>query len=140
MVEQIPVINHYRRDAREQARHRMRTRLGGIGGVGAALGITAIVVMAPMAQGANSGPTSVAPASVPVVTTVHTVTAPLVTHEEALELPTFTVNPPPPPPPRVKTHKTYQSSNTLAADDVAGDDGGGCSGHHYDGEWDGETP
>ena len=138
MVEQVPVIKNYRRDAREQARHRMHTRLGGIGGVAAALGITAIVVMAPMAQGANAGPTYVAPASLPVVTTVHTVTAPLVTHEEALELPTFTLNPPPPAP---KVHKAHHSPAPVAADDVAGDDGGGgCSGHHSDGEWDPDKP
>ena len=134
MVEQIPVINHYRRETRLQARRRLHTRLGGIGGVAAAMGITAIVVMAPMAQGANSGPTSVTPASIPVATTVHAVTAPLVTHDEALELPSFTLNPPPPAP-KVKTHKTHVSSAQVAADDVAGDDAeGGCSGQHHDGD------
>jgi len=137
MIEQVPVTNHFRRDAREQARHRMRTRLGGIGGVAAALGITALVVMAPMAQGANPAPVAVAPAQAPVVTTVGAGTAPVVTSTEALELPSFTLNPPPPAPVVKKKAKVKTPNVDAQAQEVAGEgDHGGCGDKSYDGNKD----
>lgn len=94
MVEYTPVHTPSRRDMR---RHRARTRAAGVGGLGAALGITAVVVIAPVAQGSSGIETSVAAAPVAAIAAeVPAVKAPYVDSYVLVEVPTVTKNPPPP--------------------------------------------
>jgi hypothetical protein len=101
MVEHVPVLPHGRRATRAARQQRARSRLAGLGGVGAALGLTAAVVMAPMAQGSNP-PRGLAPAVSPAAQHVDAVAAPTVDSVFTVTVPTITHNPPPPPPPKPK--------------------------------------
>jgi len=131
--EQVPVISHSRREARDRAR--ARTRLAGIGGIGAALGITAAVVIAPIAQG-SAPAAALTPAGAVKVQTVSAVTAPLVEQSVAVEVPTIVKNEPPPPP-KVKAKFKAPSKQAKHADGVAGDDDHGCGDKYgVEGGWD----
>lgn len=122
MVEHIPVVPHSRREARRAAqRASVRSRLAGIGGVGVALGITAAVVVGPMAS-ADTAPAKVAVIASPVkAQTIAAVTAPVVEVDLNVSVPTITKNEPPPAPkPKVKSYngskkaKTYSETQAVA--------------------------
>lgn len=137
MVEQVPVVSHSRRASREERKRQVRGRWASIGGVGAALGITAAVVIAPMAQGSDAAPAS-APAVLPVVHNVKPVTAPLVDELPAVVVPTVIKNPPPPPPkPKVKVYSSNKSKASKDQTQVAADGDKNCGDKHY-GDRDGD--
>lgn len=119
MVEEVPVMPHGRRETRAARRRRARTRLTGVAGVGALLGLTAAVVVAPMAQGSNSA-LAISPAGSPAHSQVGAVTAPVVDSLFTVDVPTITHNPPPPPPPKPKA-KPRVATSTFAAGADAGD-------------------
>ncbi len=114
MVELVPVLPHGRRETRVARRRRARQRLTGVAGVGAILGLTAAVVVAPMAQGSNAS-LSIAPAGSPAGTHVSAVTAPVVDSVFTVDVPTITHNPPPPPPPKPKSKPRVAVSHENAA-------------------------
>lgn len=120
MVELVPVLPHSRRESRAARRQRARTRLSGVAGVGAVLGLTTAVVVAPMAQGAPVS-LSIAPAGSAAHTDVSTVTAPIVDSVFTVTVPTITHNPPPPPPPKPKSKPRVAASNHTAASADSGD-------------------
>jgi hypothetical protein len=130
MVEHVPVIPHTRRETR--AASRTQSRLAGIGGIGVALGITAAVVVAPMAQ-ASAPATKLSPGGPVAAHHVDAITAPAVEANLAVTVPTIIKNEPPPKPKAKPFKKTYQqkSESQVAADgdkdcgDKSYGDGGG---------------
>lgn len=131
MVEHVPVIPHTRRETR--ASRRTRSRLAGIGGVGVALGITAAVVIAPMAQA--SAPTSKLSAGGTVAAHhVGAITAPAVDVELAVTVPTIVKNEPPPVhKPKAKPFKKSYQQKSDSAVSADGDKNCGDK-HHGDGD------
>lgn len=120
MVELVPVLPHGRRDTRAARRQRARKRLSGVAGVGAVLGLTAAVVVAPMAQGSTAS-LSIAPAGSPAGTHVDAVTAPVVDSVFTVTVPTITHNPPPPPPPKPRSKPRIATSSHTGAVSDSGD-------------------
>lgn len=135
MVEHVPVTPHRRRDARATSPGQVRSRLAGIGGMGVALGITAAVVIAPMAS-ASAPATKLSPGGPVAAHHVDAVVAPAVAVDLSVTVPTIIKNEPPPvkkPKPK-PFKKTWQekSSTAVAAE---GDKNCGDKSH---GDWDGD--
>jgi hypothetical protein len=130
MVEHIPVIPHARREAR--AANRGKSRIAGIGGMGVALGITAAVVIAPMAQ-ATAPATKLSPGGPVAAHHVSAVTAPAVEAELSVTVPTIIKNEPPPKPKAKPFKKTYQQKS----ESQVGGDGDKNCGDKSGGEWEG---
>lgn len=121
-TEHIPVVPHSRRQARATQRKSVRSRLAGIGGVGIALGVTAAVVMAPMAN-AGTAPAKVASVAPAHTVTVSAVTAPAVEVDLSVAVPTVTKNEPPPAPKPQTTSKSSTKSGSKTASKTSSESG-----------------